>query len=392
VILTTSIDKIRRIKERKKIIQGGSSSGKTYAILAILIDLCARTPQLSVSVVSESMPHLRRGALRDFLKIMDSTNRFIDAHYNKSSLTYTFHNRSYIEFFSADQPDKLKGARRDILYINECNAISYEAYQQLSIRTRGDIYLDYNPDRTFWAITDVSYEPDAKRIILNYKDNEALDKTVIQQFEINKKKAATSEYWRNWCQVYIDGEVGALEGVVFNNWSQIDSIPEEASLIGIGMDFGFTNDPTTAIAVYKLDDKYILDELFYLTNLTNSAIDSLLNQTGISKGVEIWADSADPKSIKELKNYGWKIYGTTKGKDSIQYGIGVIQEHDLLVTSGSRNLIEELQNYQWLKDKDGSKTNRPIDAFNHAIDAFRYLFMSKLGKKNSNKVPFFIGK
>lgn len=392
MILTTAINKIRKVSERKKIIQGGSSSGKTYAILTILIDICTRNPNISVSIVSESMPHIRRGALRDFLKIMNNTNRYIDNHYNKSSLTYTFANRSYMEFFSADQPDKLKGARRDILYINECNSISYEAYQQLSIRTRGDIYLDYNPDRTFWAITDVMAEPDAKRIILNYKDNEALEETVIEQFRINQQKAITSEYWRNWCKVYIDGEVGSLEGVIFTNWKQIDMIPEEASLIGIGLDFGFTNDPTTAIAVYKLDNEYILDELFYLTNLTNSAIDGLLNQSGISKGIEIWADSADPKSIKEIKNYGWRIQGATKGKDSIQYGIGVIQEHNLLITSKSTNLIEELQNYQWIKSKDGSKSNTPIDAFNHAIDAVRYLFMSKLGKRNSNKVPFFIGK
>ena len=235
-------------------------------------------------------------------------------------------------------------------------------------------------------------EPDAKRIILNYKDNEALDTTVIQQFRINQQKALTSEYWTNWCKVYIDGEVGSLEGVIFTNWKEIDYIPEEADMIGIGLDFGFTNDPTTAVAVYKLDNKYILKELFYLTNLTNSAIDSMLKQNDIPKHIEIWADSADPKSIKELKNYGWKIQGATKGKDSIQYGIGLIQEHDLLVTSDSRNLISELQNYQWVKSKDGSKTNNPIDAFNHAIDAFRYLFMSKLGKRNMNKVPFFIGK
>jgi len=388
MILTTSIQKIRKIKERKKVIQGGSSSGKTYAILTILIDYAIRNAGTSISVVSESMPHLRRGALQDFLNIMKSTNRFFDERFNKSSLTYTFYNDSYIEFFSADSPDKLKGARRNVLYINECNNISYEAYQQLSIRTSGDIYLDYNPDRTFWAITDVSNEPDAKRIILNYKDNEALPQNVIEQFEINKKKAETSEYWKNWCRVYIDGLVGSLEGVVFNNWSEIDRIPEEARLIGVGIDFGFTNDPTAAVAVYKFNDEIILDEVLYRTGLTTGDIDKLLD---INKSVEIWADSAEPRTIQELKNRGWRIFGAKKGKDSILYGINLIQEYNLLVTSRSENLINELQNYQWLKDREGNKINVPIDAFNHAIDAIRYLFISKLNKKNENRTPFIIG-
>lgn len=391
MIYTTAIDKIRKIKKRKKIIQGGSSSGKTYAILTILIDKCAREKNLSVSVVSESMPHLRRGAIRDFINIMKSTGRYFDDHFNKSSLTYNFANGSYIEFFSADSPDKLKGARRDILYINECNHVSYEAYQQLSIRTHRDIYLDYNPDRQFWAITDVALERDAERIILKYLDNEALGQSVIEQFEINKEKAKTSEYWSNWCKVYIEGEVGSLEGVVFDNWLMCDEIPEEAELLGLGLDFGFTNDPTAAIAVWKADGVYYLDELFYQTNLLNSSINSMLMTCGIGKSVEIWADNSDQKSIRELKNYGWRIAPVTKGPDSIVWGIGIMQEIKMYVTRRSSNLIEELQNYQWIKDVNGMKTNKPIDAFNHAIDATRYLFMMKLGKRNVNKTPFVIG-
>jgi len=391
LIYTTAIDKIRRIEKRKKIIQGGSSSGKTYAILTILIDKCAREANLSVSVVSESMPHLRRGAIRDFVNIMKSTERYYEDHFNKTSLTYNFANGSYIEFFSADAPDKLKGARRDILYINECNHVSYEAYQQLSIRTHKEIYLDYNPDRQFWAITEVSNEPDAEKIILRYTDNEALSQSTIEQFEINRQKSLTSEYWANWCKVYIDGEVGSLEGVIFSNWSKIDYIPEEAELIGIGLDFGFTNDPTAAIAVWRADGVYYLDELLYQTGMLNSHINSILTDLNISKSTEIWADSADPKSIKELKNYGWRIAAVTKGPDSIVWGISIMQEYTFKVTSRSANLIEELQNYQWIKDTSGLKTNKPIDAFNHAIDATRYLFMMKLGKRNMNKTPFVIG-
>lgn len=377
MILTTAINKIRRLKKRKKIIQGGSSSGKTYAILTILIDHCIKNKGTSVSVVAQTLPHIRRGALRDFLTIMKETGRYIDDHFNKSSLTYTFGNDSYIEFFSADNPDKLKGARRKILYINECNHVAYEAYLQLSIRTTGDIYLDYNPDRTFWAITDVAYEEDAQKIILKYSDNEALSQTIIDQFKQNQIKAATSDYWANWCRVYIDGEVGSLEGVVFNNWTIIDRVPEDAKLLGIGMDFGFTNDETAAIAVWIQDGVYYIDELFYQKQLTNTAIHNLLQQTGINRATEIWADSADPKTIKEIKNHGWRIAGVKKGADSIQWGISIIQEHQLKVTARSSNLINELENYQWLKDKMGNKTNIPQDAFNHAIDAMRYLFMSK---------------
>lgn len=390
MIYTTAIDKIRRMSGKKKVIQGGSSSGKTYAILTILIDICAKNGGTSVSVVSESMPHLRRGAIRDFLNIMKSTGRYFDDHFNKTSLTYNFANGSYIEFFSVDNPNKLKGARRNILYINECNHVSYEAYQQLSIRTSGDIYLDYNPDRTFWAITEVEREPGSEKIILRYTDNEALPENVIEQFNINREKAKTSDYWANWCRVYIDGEVGSLEGVIFNNWRTVDNIPEEADLIGVGLDFGFTNDPTAAVSVWKSDGFYYIDELFYRTNLTNSAIDGMLRSSGVSISSEIWADSADPKTIRELKNYGWRISGVQKGPDSIQWGISLIQEVELFITNRSHNLIEELQNYQWIKDKDGGKTNRPIDAFNHAIDAMRYLFMMKGGKKVNNKTPFYI--
>jgi phage terminase large subunit len=390
MILTTAITKIRKIKNRKKVIQGGSSSGKTWAILTILIDTAIRKKDISISVVSQSMPHLRRGALRDFLNIMKSTGRYIDDHYNKTSLTYTFSSGSYIEFFSADQPDKLKGARREILYINECNHVTYEAYSQLSIRTTGDIYLDYNPDRTFWAMTEVLTEPDSSRIILKYTDNEALNPKIIEEFEIKREKAKTSDYWANWCKVYIEGEVGSLEGVVFSDWEICDRIPEEAQLIGIGMDFGFTNDPTTAISVWKSDGVYYCDELIYQRNLTNSAINSLLESSGVSKSTEIVADSSDPKTIREIKNFGWRISGVEKGKDSIIWGIGLMQANKIKVTRRSQSTIEELQNYQWTKDKDSRNTNIPADIFNHSIDAIRYLFMAKIGKRVTNKTPFYI--
>ena len=371
---TTAINKILALKKRIKIVQGGTSAGKTYGILPILIDRAAKTPNTEISVVAESIPHLRRGALRDFLKIMKAIHRFVDERYNKSLLKYEFANGSFIEFFSADDASKLRGGRRSILYINECNSVSFESYNELSIRTKDEVFLDYNPTAEFWVQTELEGQEDAEKIILTYKDNEALDEGIISQIEKNIKKAATSNYWKNWVRVYVDGEMGQLEGVVFSNWKRIDTIPTEARLIGIGLDFGYSNDPTSIIEVYKINETRILNEITYQTGLLNSDIAKLL-----PKNVPVYADSAEPKSIADIQRYGITIKGVTKGKDSINYGIDVMQREDYLVTSQSTNLIKELRSYCWDTDKTGKRLNKPIDNFNHAIDAVRYHEMETLG-------------
>ena len=277
---------------------------------------------------------------------MKSIHRFVDERYNKSLLKYEFSNGSFIEFFSADDASKLRGGRRSILYINECNSVSFESYNELSIRTKDEVFLDYNPTAEFWVQTELEGQEDAEKIILTYKDNEALDKGIISQIEKNIKKAATSNYWKNWVRVYVDGEMGQLEGVVFSNWKRIDTIPTEARLIGIGMDFGYTNDPTSIIEVYKLNETRILNEITYQTGLLNSDIAKLL-----PKNVPVYADSAEPKSIRTIQLAGITIKGVTKGKDSINYGIDVMQREDYLVTSQSTNLIKELRSYCWDNDK-----------------------------------------
>lgn len=382
-IYTTALDKIRRMKARIKVIPGGSSAGKTFSIIPILIDTAIKSPNLAISVVSESMPHLRRGALRDFINIMKMTNRYIDANWNRTNSIYTFTNGSYIEFFGVEDESKLRGARRNVLYVNEANKINEESYTQLAMRTDEDIYLDYNPSNRFWAdnITEES-----ERLILTYKDNEALSQSVIKFLESKLVLAETSEYWKNWCNVYLYGLTGSLEGVVFNNWSQVDTLPKEASLIGYGMDFGFTNDPSTCIGVYKLNDDIILDEVFYKKGLSNSDISTLLKADDV-KG-EIYADSADPKSIDELKKYGHRIMPTKKGPDSILHGINLLQEQSILITKRSINLKKELEEYSWKKDKDGNTLNIPIDIYNHAIDAARYLALIKLGKQRKGSFDF----
>jgi len=370
---TTAINKILALKKRIKIIQGGTSAGKTFGILPILIDKAAKTGGLEISVVAESIPHLRRGALRDFLKCMKWTNRFVDERFNKSLLKYEFANGSFIEFFSADDSSKLRGARRDILYVNECNNVNFEAYNELSIRTKKEVYLDFNPANEFW-VEEIKEDKEADFIILTYKDNEALDVGIVDQIEKNRLKAETSTYWRNWWKVYGLGELGMLEGVVFSNWKQIDTIPKEARLVGIGLDFGYTNDPTSCIEIYKHNETRILNEIVYQTGLLNSDIAKKL-----PKDVPVYADSAEPKSIADIQRFGITIKGVTKGRDSINYGIDVMQREEYLVTSNSTNLIKELRSYCWDTDKTGKRLNKPIDNYNHAIDAVRYHEMETLG-------------
>ena len=371
---TTAIKKILNLKKRIKIIQGGTSAGKTFGILPVLIDKAARHEGIEISVVAETIPHLRRGALKDFLKIMKWTGRFFEDRFNKSLLRYEFANGSVIEFFSADDSSKLRGARRDILYINECNNVTFDSYNELAIRTRKEVYLDFNPSNEFWVHKELKDEPDSDFLILTYKDNEALDQSIIDQIEKNKEKAKTSSYWANWWKVYGEGQLGMLEGVVFSNWKTIDTIPKEAKLLGIGLDFGYTNDPTAIIEIYNYNGQRIVNELVYQTGLLNSDIAKLL-----PKHVPVYADSSEPKSIDEIKRFGVTIKGVTKGKDSINYGIDVIQRNEYLVTSNSSNLIKELRAYVWDTDKQGNRLNKPIDFNNHAIDAFRYHEMETLG-------------
>jgi len=375
---TSATNKILALKSRTKIVQGGTAASKTYSILAVLINKAIIQPNLEISVVAETIPHLRRGALKDFLKILKWTNRYYDDQFNKSLLTYQFKNGSYFEFFSADDSSKLRGARRDILYINECNNVTFESYNELAIRTKKEVYLDFNPANEFWVHTELKDEHDADFIILTYKDNEALDKSIVEQIEKNRQKAETSSYWANWWRVYGLGEIGMLEGVIFSNWKLIDTIPKEAKLIGIGLDFGYTNDPTAIIEVYNYNGQRLINELKYQTGMLNSDIAKLL-----PKHVPVYADSSEPKSIDEIRRYGITIKGVTKGKDSINYGIDVMQRQDYLVTTQSTNLIKELRAYCWDTDKSGTRLNKPVDTNNHAVDALRYHEMETLGI-NSN--------
>jgi phage terminase large subunit len=374
---TTAQKKIAQLKKRVRIVRGGTSSSKTFSIIPMLVTYAVKNAGCEISIVSESIPHLRRGAIRDFIKIMEMVGMFDATKWNKSSLTYTFTNGAFIEFFSADQPDKLRGARRDVLFVNECNNIEWESYYQLAIRTRRFIYLDYNPVSEFWVDSELINDVDSEMIVLTYKDNEALDKSIVNEIEKAKEKAVTSSYWANWWRVYGLGEIGNLEGVIFSNWKQIDTLPSEARLIGLGLDFGYSVDPTAIVEVYQYNEQIILNEICYRTGMINSDIAKLL-----PKFVPIYADSAEPKSIEEIRRFGLNIKGVTKGKDSINYGIQVMQSKDFLVTNNSTNLIKELRGYCWDKDKSGNTLQSPTGV-HHQIDSVRYFCMEHFGLKKS---------
>ena len=372
------------MKSRIKVIQGGTSASKTFSILAILIDKAIKTPNLEISIVSESIPHLRRGANKDFLKIMKDTGRYIPSNYNKTLLRYEFTNGSYIEFFSVDDESRLRGARRNILYCNESNNISYDAFLQLQIRTDGEIYLDYNPTSKFWVHTEVIGQPDTDYLVLTYKDNQALSKDIINQLEANREKAKTNSYWENWCRVYLDGEIGQVEGTIYSDYELIDTIPEEARLLGYGLDFGFSQDAAALIGLYKYNNDIIVDEVIYQTGLLNSELSNLMKTYEVVG--EIYADSAEPKSIHELKRLGHQVKPVEKGRDSINYGIQILQQKHMLVTRRSKNLLEEFSKYMWKKSRDGGYDTTPIDAYNHACDALRYVAMMKLGARKEMSV------
>lgn len=323
-----------------------------------------KVPTLT-SVVSESFPHLKRGAIRDFLSILYAHKYFKDERWNKSDFVYTFENGSKIEFFSADQPTKVRGPRRDRLFLNEANNIPFETFEQLEVRTKEFIVLDYNPTNEFWYHTDiVGKRDDVDFIILTYKDNEALDKAIVDSIEQRRNRPG-------WWKVYGEGQLGEVEGKIYKNWQIIDQIPYEARLERRGMDFGYTNDPTAIVDVYSLNGTYIWDEQLYQKGMLNKPIaDFILNLP--EPQTLVIADSAEPKSIDEIKMHGVNIIGAEKGPDSVRNGISFLQDQKISVTRRSVNIIRENRNYLWMVDRDGKVLNVPEGGNDHAMDAGRY--------------------
>lgn len=331
-----------------------------------LIDMAQRR-KLLASVVSETMPHLRKGAMRDFKNIMQAQGDWKDVSWNATHSIYTFETGAEIEFFSADDSDRVRGPRRDVLFVNEANNISFETYTQLAIRTNELIYLDYNPVAEFWVHTELG-ATDHDFLILTYRDNEALAPAIVQEIESRRNN---KQFWR----VYGEGQIGETEGKIFRDWKEVDDVPHEAALERYGLDFGYSNDPTAIVAVYRYNGGYILDEVAYTKGLSNKQIADIL--VNLPRALVV-ADSAEPKSIDEIASYGVNIVPARKGKDSVNSGIQLMQGQRVSMTKRSLNGWKEYRNYLWLTDTAGRYINEPSPIWNHFMDASRYAFQSLL--------------
>ena len=361
--LTTAAEKLLDLKERIKVVQGGTSASKTFSILMILIDRAQTNKNLTIHVISESYPHLRDGAIKDFKTILLGRNYWEDDRWNKTEKEYSFETGTTIKFLSIDKLGKAHGPRRDILFLNEANNVEWQIVDQLMARTRGDIWIDYNPSSEFWFHEHIKDSLPHDFIILNYKDNEALDQTVVEYIESKRED-------KNWWTVYGLGHLGEIEGRVYTGWKTIQEIPEEARLVRYGLDFGYSNDPTAIVEIYKYNDGFILNEIRYMKGLQNSEIADFMKNR---EKALIIADSAEPKSIDELKLHGLDIIGAEKGPGSINRGIDFVKDQRIQVTISSYYLLKEYNAYLWKTDtKTGKHINEVIGGNDHLLDAIRY--------------------
>lgn len=358
--------------------KGGTRSSKTYSVVQLLI-VIADFRQRDISIVSESFPHLRRGVMKDFAEILENEGltEGRDFRFNKSEYKYEFPNGSVVEFFSVDNWGKVKGSRRDILFINECNRISYETYRQLAVRTTETIFLDWNPDAEFWYEEHIAQRDTTKEIHSTYLDNPYLDKAQIAEIESNR-------YNEQWWRVYGLGLTGHIEGTIYRPFIQIDELPGARSRMRhcYGLDFGYSNDPTALLDVYidETGKKIYVDEIIYETGLLNSDIAQRMAENNISKATEIFADAAEPKSVDEIGRKVYRYNVKPAYKKDLLSQIQFLQQFEIYVTTRSLNVIKESRQYKWKEDRDGNAVNEPIDAFNHAMDALRYAVFTALRK------------
>lgn len=365
--------------------QGGTSSGKTYTLMQVLIYFALVDNGCVITIAGQDLPNLKVGAMRDAKTIINNNDWLRNYFkFNESSSFFQGVNGSIIEFKSYQNEQDAKNGKRDYLFLNEANGVSFPIFWQLSIRTRKKVYIDYNPSERFWAHNELIGREGVKLIISDHRGNPFLTKEEHERIENIEDEELR--------KVYARGLTGKLSGVIFPNFAIVDELPktDEWKLFGFGLDFGFTNDPTALVKVVLAHGELYVDLLIYDTGLTNPKIAEKAKAEGITRKTQIVADSAEPKSIAELNNLGLWVVPTLKGKDSILLGIDILQRYKINVTRRSTALIEELQSYKWEENKDGKKTNKPIDDFNHAIDALRYFAIMKLNvrRRSSPKAHY----
>lgn len=358
---------------------GGTSASKTISILFWLIDYCQvkqSRPKLA-TVVSESFPHLENGVMRDFQNIMKDRGYWKDDLWNKTKHVYKFEAGNELHFTSMDTYGKAHGARRDILYVNECNYLDYRIVDQLITRTRETVWLDWNPSSEFWFYTDMlPHRDDVDFLTVTYKDNEALDQVVVDEIE-------SHQHNKNWWTVYGLGQLGDVEGRIYTDWKlDVEEIPHGARLERRGLDFGYAHDPAAIVDVYYYDGGYILDERLYQKGMSNRLLAQYL-QNMDNPNTLVIADSAEPKSIDELKLYGMSVTGAVKNgssglKSYLNQSIQYMQDQRISVTKSSVNLIKEYRSYMWQYDRNGDMVNppKPEPGNDHLLDAARYALVS----------------
>ena len=370
------------------VIRGGQGASKTVSIVQLIIQSLV-SGEKEATILSSELSKMKRTVIRDYKKICKDWGVIQnETDFNRSESKHEYQNGSYLDFLGADVNDVGKGFRRDILYINEADKMDIDTAVQFISRA-GLTIIDYNPDKLFWGD---DYINENNFITLTFEDNEYLPSSEVKSIwdyktkgfhdsslpfeKLFKEDNIKSKYWSNKWRVYGLGMVGALDGVVFENWTTIKAIPPHARLVGYGLDYGYRNDPTAVSAIYYADNTYYLDELIYQTGLLNRAISDRMLILGCDKYTTITGDSAEMKSNAELRTYGWRVQDAKKGADSIVYGVSRMQELNLVITERSKNIINEFTKYTWAVDKNGVSLNKPIDNFNHAIDGIRYYFQT----------------
>jgi len=362
--------------------QGGSGSGKTYAIIQVLFCIACENAGMVITVVSQDIPNLKAGAIRDALTIHAESEQFSRSvkSYNKSDRVFEFNNGSIIEFKSYDDGQDAKSGKRDYLFVNEANGIIWDIYSELALRTRKRIYIDFNPNYSFWVHDNLVGKPGVQLIISDHRHNPFLKDEMRDRIE--SLKEIDKERWK----VYARGVTGKIAGLVFNNWHVCHKVPEDAKLIAVGLDFGYSTDPSACLEVYKQNGELWINQLFYEKELTNQDISRRLKETQVNKTTEIIADCSEPKSIEELSRLGWYISPAKKGADSIKHSIDILQRYRLNITQQSIDLRYELERYKWRVSNTGKMINTPVDNNNHLIDALRYVALNKLKTNTSGQV------
>ena len=368
------------LDNQKKILieQGGTRSGKTYnIILWIIFHYCTHNRNKIVTICRKTFPSLRATVLRDFIGILQSHNIYSERFHNKSNSEYNLYG-NLIEFISLDQPQKIRGRKRDLLFINEANELYFEDWQQLIFRTQESIILDFNPsDEYHWIYDKVIPREDCAFFKTTYLDNPFVEESIIK--EIERLKDTDEQYWR----VYGLGERASSKSTIFN-YTEVNQMPVDANLIAYGMDFGYSNDPTTMVSVYSIGHDLYIKEHLYRTQMTTRDIDIFLKEEKLLSN-PIYADSAEPRLIAELRRMGHNIFPSIKGKDSVNAGIDLLKRYKIHILSSSTNAISEFRNYKWREDKAGMLTNVPEDKHNHIIDPCRYATYSILSRPNFGK-------